>query len=101
MYKVNVKNGNTFMFARYFDKKKDAIRYRDDYNSSGFNATLQSKRVSVYYHHTALQRGYVRKGCGYDEYYNGKFGTGFKRHLDNRVRKVSNTYHYIDYYLEV
>ena len=101
MYKVNIKNGKCLVFSRYFEKKKDAIAYRNRYNSNfDFKATLQEKRVEMRYHHTATERGYVAKGHGWDDYYEGKFGVGFKRHIENCKRNVSNQYHYIEYYVE-
>jgi hypothetical protein len=49
-------------------------------------------------HHTALARGYIsRKGTGYTEAYNGKFGTGVKRHLPNRR---STGYHTVEYWIK-
>lgn len=104
MYKVNIKNGKRLVFSRYFDKKKDAIAYRNLYNYNSkkivFKATLQGKRVEMHYHHTATERGYVKKGYGWDDYYEGKFGVGFKRHIENNVTQPSNNYHFIDYYVE-
>lgn len=101
MYKVNIKNGKRLVFSRYFDKKKDAIAYRNHYNSKfTFKATLQEKSVEMRYHHTATERGYVTKGHGRDDYYEGKFGVGFKRHIENNVRQPSKDYHFIEYYVE-
>ena len=105
MYKVNVRNkeNNTLIFARYFDKKKDAVAFRNDYNNryDKFVAALQSKSVKLKYHHQALEKGYICKGYGRDEYYNGKHGIGIKRHLENALTKVANQYHIIQYYIEV
>jgi hypothetical protein len=105
MYKVNVRNkeNNTLIYARYFDKKKDAVAFRDDYNSKfdKFVAALQTKKVKLQYHHQALEKGYISKGYGRDEYYNGKYGIGIKRHIENIKNKVSNQYHTIEYYIEV
>jgi hypothetical protein len=106
MYKINVKdNKKNLLFFKYFDKRKDAIIFRDDYNSKfshkGYKAELQSKSVKIKYHHTALTRGYICKGHGYDESYQGKYGLGFRRHIENSRSSVSNNYHYIEYYVEV
>jgi hypothetical protein len=106
MYKVNVrsKENNTLIYARYFDKKKDAVAFRNDYNSKfdKFVAALQSKSVKLEYHHQALEKGYFGKGCGRDDYYDGRYGVGFKRHLENALTyKVSKQYHIVQYYVEV
>ncbi len=105
MYKVNVRNkeNKTLAYAKYFDKKKDAVAFRNNYNSKfdKFVATLQSKSVNLKYHHQALEKGYFGKGCGRDDYYNGRYGVGFKRHLENALTKVANQYHIIQYYVEV
>lgn len=106
MYKVNVtkKDSKVLVFSKYFAKKKDAILFRNNYNfrnEKNFIATLQTKRVELVYHHQALEKGYISKGCGRDEYYNGKFGVGIKRHIENIKNKVSNQYHTIEYYIEV
>ena len=107
MYKVNVtkKDSKVLVFSKYFVKKKDAVLFRNDYNSRSkkevFVATLQTKRVKLVYHHQALEKGYICKGYGRDEYYNGKYGIGIKRHIENIKNKVSNQYHTIEYYIEV
>lgn len=106
MYKVKVirKNNKALVFFKYFDKKKDAILFRNNYNSISkkeiFVATLQTKRVELAYHHQALEKGYICKGHGHDEYYNGKYGVGIKKHIENAKNKVSNQYHFIQYYIE-
>lgn len=51
------------------------------------------------YHHTALCRGYVRKGHGWQEKYSGKFGNGVKKHIPNCESRVSNNYHYVEYWI--
>jgi hypothetical protein len=105
MYKVNVRNkeNKTLVYARYFNKKKDAVAFRNNYNSKfdKFVATLQSKNVNLKFHHQALEKGYFGKGCGRDDYYDGRYGVGFKRHLENALTKVANQYHIIQYYVEV
>jgi hypothetical protein len=106
MYKVNHFNNGKFFFAEYFESKKEAIEVRDEYNAKfgakGFRAKLQTKRVSLVFHHSALERGYIGKKNGYNEYYKGLYGVGIKKHIPNCERAhTSNTYyHYIEYYLE-
>lgn len=105
MYKVNHFNNGKFIFAKYFDSKKEATEIRDEYNAKfgakGFRAKLQTKRVSLAFHHSALERGYIRKKNGYNEYYKGLYGVGIKKHIPNcEMTRTSNTYHCIEYYLE-
>jgi len=104
MYKVNYFNNGKFMFAKYFESKKEAIEVRDEYNTkfgaNGFRAKLQTKRVNLAFHHSALGRGYIGKRNGRSDYYKGLYGVGIKKHIPNCESSVSNTYHYIEYYLE-
>lgn len=103
MYKVNIKKNRVFASSRYFDNRKDAVAFRETINlrkGNGLEAALQSRQVNVRYHHRSLAKGYVAKGLSYDEYYDGKFGVGFKRHIENCKESVSNSYHYVDYYVE-
>ena len=105
MYKVNVfKNNGELCFSKYFEIRSEAVKYVAEYNSKfrelGRKAVLKSKKVNVRYHHTALEKGYARKGTGGDTFYAGKFGLGFKRHIENCVRSVSNQYHFIEYFIE-
>ena len=111
MYKLNIKRNGIFVMSKYFDARKEAIKVRDNYNRSfncdGYVATLQPTKVELTFHHYALERGYIRKNEGRDEYYNGKFGVGIKRHTPNWVTKKnephkfhSNNYHLVEYYVE-
>ena len=51
------------------------------------------------YHHTATARGYIsRKLYGIASEYNGAFGKGV---MIRRPRTDSNSYHYVEYYVEV
>ena len=93
--------------AKYFDSKKEAIEVRDKYNHNfncdGYSATLQAKRVELVYHHSALERGYITKNGGRDDYYDGKYGVGFKRHRPNceTLRCLRSSYfHVVWYYVE-
>lgn len=53
------------------------------------------------FHHSAVVRGYVRKGHGYDEPYKGRFGKGVKRHIPNlECARKSTYYHIVEYYIE-
>jgi len=53
------------------------------------------------YHHSALSRGYIRKGHGWTQQYNGKFGKGEIRHIPNAETTIkTNNYHLIEYYIE-
>lgn len=102
MYKVNVRKNGKVVSSHYSSKRKDAIAFRDNVNSlnNGCSATLQKKQVELVFHHRSLTRGYIAKGLSYAEYYDGKFGTGIKHHIENCEVSVSKSYHYIDYYVE-
>lgn len=56
-------------------------------------------KSNLIYHHSSLCRGYLRKDCGFEQPYSGRFGFGFIKHIPNCNRKVSNNYHWIDYYI--
>ena len=54
------------------------------------------------FHHTALERGYVRSGETRAEEYKGKFGEGLKLILENsNLRGKYAAYHRINYYIKV
>lgn len=108
MYKLNIKRNGNFLMSMYFDARKEAIKVRDNYNRNfncdGYVATLQPTKVELTFHHCALERGYITKNNGRDDYYNGKFGVGIKRHIPNCLTKsrerYSNNYHLVEYYVE-
>lgn len=59
--------------------------------------TSQSCRV-----HTALSRGYIRKGESFIERYEGRLGKGYKIHYANRDFYDychSNSFHRVEYIL--
>lgn len=102
-YKVNIKDAKTgiIAYSMYIPHRAKARRFRDKVNAIlGKVASVQSKRVNMKYHHRALQRGYQKKGEPFDEFYRGKFGTGFIKHIPNNECSVSNNFHFIDYYIE-
>lgn len=51
-------------------------------------------------HHKAMEKGYIRKFCGYIERYAGRFGYGFKIHYPNSYRSLSNGFHTVVYFIE-
>ena len=104
MYKLSITHNGKFVLAKYFDSKKKAIAFRDEYNRN-FNcddyvAKLQSKKVSLIFHHSSTEKGYITKNSGRDDYYEGKFGIGIKRHIPNCKTDCTNQYHIIEYYVE-
>ena len=102
MYKLKISYKGKFIFAKYFDSKKEAIKTRERaLDCLGYTAKLQAKKVELVYHHSALCKGYLRNGCKYTEYYDGKFGVGYIEHVPTRESTCnSNSYHFVRYYIE-
>ena len=104
-YKMKIAHNGKFVMARYFTKRSEAISKRKAYNYAfncdGYKATLCTKSVELKYHHSALERGYISKNSGREDYYCGKYGVGIKRHIPNCESKCSNEYHLIEYYIEI
>lgn len=103
MYKLKISYKGKFIFAKYFDSKKEAIKTRERaLDCLGYTAKLQAKKVELVNSHSALCKGYLKKGCKYTEYYDGKFGVGYIEHVPNceSVLCHNNNYHVIRYYIE-
>lgn len=99
MYKVEFQYSETgCRCARYYEHRKDAIAAKESYK--GYKAHIASNRVEVKYHHRALAKGYICKDCTYQEEYDGRFGVGYRLHIENCRERVSNSYHYVEYYIE-
>ena len=105
MYKLKISYKGKFIFAKYFDSKEEAIKMRDGYNKNfncdGYTARLQAKKVELVCRHSALCKGYLKKGYKSNEYYDGKFGVGYIEHVPNcETACHTKNYHVIRYYIE-
>jgi len=104
MIKIVLSQHGMEFYRKYFASSDEANEYVNYYNSNFGDSHHCAKivgEVNMKFHHSSLGKGYIAKGHGRDESYNGEFGVGFIKHIPNAECSVNTTnYHVIEYYVE-
>ena len=98
LYEVKAYCTNKHFMSRFFEDRKDAKEFANSFRYC--RVVVCRKKIEVFFHHTALSKGYISKKNSYIEPYDGRFRKGVIRHCPNTEYAVrGNKYHTIEYYL--